>query len=211
MKENKSFWDSYASEFDAIYGTKNSLINNAINKMFRGSMKIRFEKTMQIIPEHDVSIIDIGCGPGHYCFSLEQVGNRKILGIDFSERMIEIAQDHVKDSGGTRDLKFEVVNFLEYEPGKKFDYSIMMGFIEYFKNPELVILKALGMTGKKILISFPVAGGFLAFQRKLRYRNRCYLRLYSYEDIQRLLDSLNINSYTIEKIGRDFFVTINLT
>ena len=211
MNENKSFWDRYASEFDAIYGTKNSWINNAINKMFRGSMKIRFKKTMQIIPEQDVSIIDIGCGPGHYCFSLEQAGNRKILGIDFSERMIEIAQDHIKDSGGTRDLKFEVVNFLEYEPGRKFDYSIMMGFIEYFQNPELVILKALGITGKKILISFPVAGGFLAFQRKLRYLNRCYLRLYSYEDIQRLLESLNINSYAIEKIGRDFFVTINLT
>jgi SAM-dependent methyltransferase len=121
-------------------------------------MKIRFEKTMQIIPEQDVSIIDIGCGPGHYCYSLGQVGNRKILGIDFSERMIEIAQDHVKDSGGIKDLKFEVVNFLEYEPGKKFDFSILMGFIEYFKNPELVILKALGITTKKILISFPVAG-----------------------------------------------------
>src|SRR5664280_1670898 len=137
MKENESFWDSYASDFDAIYGTKNSWINNAINKMFRGCMKI--------------------------------------LGIDFSERMIEIAQDHVKDSGGIRDLKFEVVNFLEYQPGKKFDFSIMMGFIEYFKNPELVILKALGITTKKILISFTVAGGFLAFQRKLRYRTRCYL------------------------------------
>ena len=211
MKENESFWDSYASDFDAIYGTKNSWINNAINKMFRGCMKIRFDKTMQIIPEQDVSIIDIGCGPGHYCYSLGQVGNRKILGIDFSERMIEIAQDHVKDSGGIKDLKFEVVNFLEYEPGKKFDFSIMMGFIEYFKNPELVILKALSITGKKILISFPVAGGFLAFQRKLRYRSRCYLRLYSYEDIKRLLESLNINSYTIEKIQRDFFVTINLT
>jgi SAM-dependent methyltransferase len=159
MKENKSFWDRYASDFDSIYETRNSWFNNTINKYFRGCMKIRFEKTMQIIPEQDTSIIDIGCGPGHYCYSLGQVGNRKILGIDFSERMIEIAQDHVKDSVGIRDLKFEVVNFLDYEPGKKFDYSIMMGFIEYFKNPELVILKALGITGKKILISFPVAGG----------------------------------------------------
>ena len=210
MKENKSFWDSYASEFDAIYGTKNSWINNAINKMFRGSMKIRFEKTMQIIPEQDVSIIDIGCGPGHYCFSLEQAGNRKILGIDFSERMIEIAKDHVKNSGGTNDLKFEVVNFLEYEPGKKFDYSIMMGFIEYFEHPELIIKRALAITNRTIMISFPVAGGFLAFQRKLRYKRRCFLRLYSQEDIRRLMELLNISSYAIEKIGRDFFVTINL-
>ena len=210
MKENKSFWDSYASNFDAIYGTKNSWFNNIINKVFRKTMKIRFEKTMQIIPEDDISVIDIGCGPGHYCFSLAQVGRRKILGIDFSETMIKLAQGHVKELDLNNMIEFEVVNILDFVPKKRFDYSIMMGFIEYFENPELIVEKELSITNQKILISFPVSGGLLAFQRKLRYKNRCYLRLYSYEDIQKLFDSLNIKSYTIEKIERDFFVTINL-
>ena len=84
-----------------------------------------------------------------------------------------------------------------------------MGFIEYFEHPELVIKRALSITAKDILVSFPVAGGFLAFQRKLRYKRRCYLRLYSYDDIKSLLEGLNISSFTIERIGRDFFVTIN--
>jgi hypothetical protein len=86
----------------------------------------------------------------------------------------------------------------------------MMGFIEYFEQPDLVIKKALDITNKLILISFPVDGGFLAFQRKLRYKRRCYLRLYSLEDIKELLGRLNIKTYTIEKIQRDFFVTIKL-
>ncbi|MGA2406174.1 MAG: class I SAM-dependent methyltransferase [Bacteroidales bacterium] len=210
MKANKSFWDSYASDFDAIYGTKNSLINNVINKMFRNSMKIRFEKTNIIIPQEKISVIDIGCGPGHYCFSLAQNDEREILGIDFSETMIQLAANHAKELGLEKRLKFEVENILEFEPKRKFDYSIMMGFIEYFENPELVIKKALAITNRTILISFPVAGGFLAFQRKLRYKRRCFLRLYSHDNIERLLDGLNIKSYTIEKIQRDFFVTINL-
>jgi ubiquinone/menaquinone biosynthesis C-methylase UbiE len=173
-------------------------------------MKIRFEKTIQIVPKEEVSVIDIGCGPGHYCFSLAKVGVQNIKGIDFSETMISLAKDHAEELGLKNIIDFEVVNFLEFEPQKKFDYSIMMGFIEYFKNPELVLEKALSITNQKILISFPVAGGFLAFQRKIRYKSRCYLRLYSYEDLKRLLNSLNIKSYSIEKIRRDFFVTIDL-
>jgi 2-polyprenyl-3-methyl-5-hydroxy-6-metoxy-1,4-benzoquinol methylase len=210
MKENSSFWDRYASDFDAIYGTKNSWFNNAINKLFRESMKIRFEKTMQVIPEGEVSVIDIGCGPGHYCFSLAQKGQRDILGIDFSETMIHLAKKHATEFGIGNNIKFEVVNFPEMVSEKKFDYSIMMGFIEYFEKPELIIKKAIDITNRKIFISFPVAGGLLAFQRKLRYKRRCYLQLYSYKDIVRLMEDLKINSYTIEQIQRDFFVTINI-
>jgi 2-polyprenyl-3-methyl-5-hydroxy-6-metoxy-1,4-benzoquinol methylase len=210
MKDNKSFWDRYASDFDAIYGTKNSWFNNTINKLFRECMKIRFEKTIQAIPEEKVSVIDIGCGPGHYCFTLAQKGQREITGIDYSETMIQLANNHAGELVIKSNLAFEVVNFLEFETRKKFDYSIMMGFIEYFENPEAVIKKALEITNRKIFISFPVAGGFLAFQRKLRYRSRCFLRLYSKDDIKRLMEELNIGSYTTEQIQRDFFVTINL-
>jgi 2-polyprenyl-3-methyl-5-hydroxy-6-metoxy-1,4-benzoquinol methylase len=210
MKENSSFWDRYASDFDAIYGTKNSWFNNAINKLFRGTMKIRFEKTMKAIPVEEVSVIDIGCGPGHYCFSLALKGQRDILGIDFSETMIQLATNHAEEFGIGNKVKFEVANILEFAPAKKFDYSIMMGFIEYFEKPELIIKKAIDITNRKIFISFPVAGGLLAFQRKLRYKRRCYLQLYSYKDIVRLMEDLKINSYTIEQIQRDFFVTINI-
>jgi 2-polyprenyl-3-methyl-5-hydroxy-6-metoxy-1,4-benzoquinol methylase len=210
MKENKSFWDRYASDFDAIYGTKNSWFNSVINKLFRKAMRVRFEKTLDIIPDENVSVIDIGCGPGHYCFSLAKTGEREILGIDFSEPMIALATEHAKELGLDSTLRFEVVNVFSYEPERKFDYSIMMGFVEYFEHPEEVIRKAVGITNKKVLISFPAEGGILAFQRKLRYRNRCYLRLYHRSDIEQLMKQLKIGSFTIEKIGRDYFVTVSL-
>jgi 2-polyprenyl-3-methyl-5-hydroxy-6-metoxy-1,4-benzoquinol methylase len=210
MKENKSFWDRYASDFDAIYGTRNSWFNSIINKLFRGAMKIRFDKTMKIIPPENVSVIDIGCGPGHYCFSLATTGEREILGIDFSEPMIGLAKEHAKELGLENSLRFEVVDVFGYEPGRKFDYSIMMGFVEYFEHPELVIERAINITNRKVMISFPADGGVLAFQRKLRYRNRCYLRLYHRKDIEDLMAQLEIMSYSIERIDRDYFVTINL-
>jgi 2-polyprenyl-3-methyl-5-hydroxy-6-metoxy-1,4-benzoquinol methylase len=138
MKENKSFWDRYASEFDAIYGTKNSWFNNIINIFFRGAMKVRFEKTLKIIPRDNVSVIDIGCGPGHYCFSLAKEGQREILGIDFSEPMIIIATEHAKELGLDNSLKFEVVDVFNFNPGRKFDYSIM---IRNWLSEKLLILQ----------------------------------------------------------------------
>jgi len=210
MKENKSFWDSYASDFDAIYGTKNSFCNSVINSLFRQAMRIRFEKTLDNIPTGKVSVIDIGCGPGHYCLSLAKEGHREIFGIDFSEPMIRIATGRAKELGLDNSLRFEVVDVFSFTPARKFDYSIMMGFVEYFEHPEQVISKAIDITNRKIMISFPADGGILAFQRKLRYRSRCFLKLYHREDIEDLMAVLKISSYSIERIDRDFFVTITL-
>ena len=210
MKSNKAFWDTYASDFDSIYGTKNSLLNCAINKLFRNAIKLRFEKTLAAIPEMDVSVLDIGCGPGHYCFTLAQSGNRDILGVDFSESMIQLAREHTRELGIDDKLDFQVTNILDFNPLKKFDYCIMMGFIEYFEDPALILRKVLSMTNRKIFISFPVDGGLLAFQRKLRYKKRCFLRMYSYSDIEVLMRQLSISDFTIEKISRDYFVTISM-
>jgi hypothetical protein len=124
--------------------------------------------------------------------------------------MIIIATEHAKELGLDNSLKFEVVDVFNFNPGRKFDYSIMMGFVEYFEHPELVIRKAVDITNRKVMISFPAEGGILAFQRKLRYRNRCYLRFYHQRDIEVLMQQLNLSSFTIERIGRDYFVTISL-
>jgi 2-polyprenyl-3-methyl-5-hydroxy-6-metoxy-1,4-benzoquinol methylase len=210
METSKTFWDKYASSFDAIYTQKNSFIQNSINKVFRKSMRMRFEKTMQAIPEEKTSIIDVGCGPGRYSASLALCEKRVIYAIDNSEQMILLARNHAKVLNVENRITFDVCNFIEYVPPQKFDYCIMMGFIEYFKNPELILQKSIELTKHKILVSFPKSGGLLAFQRKLRYKRRCFLRLYSYEDIKRLLTEVNIEHYTIERIKREFFLTINI-
>ena len=167
MKENKLFWDEYASDFDAIYGTNNSLPNRIINKLFRQAIKLRFEKTLASIPDDNVSVIDI-VGPGHYCFALAKDVKKEVLGVDYSESMINIANQHYEKIKINGNLNFKVSNIVEFESVKKFDYSIMMGFIEYFENPEAIIRKAVSITNKKIFISFPVAGGILGLSKEIK-------------------------------------------
>lgn len=210
MESNNQFWNRYASEFDAIYGTRNTLFNNLINRLFRNSMKLRFDKSMEIIPDDKVSVLDIGCGPGHYCVTLAKSGNRMVNGIDFAENMIQIARDHAREMQLEDKIQLEVVDFIEFNPKQKFDFSLMIGFIEYFKDPKSVLEKACEITNQKVLVSFPIDEGLLAFQRKLRYKWRCYLRMYTYNELKILLDQLKVKSYKIERLNRDFFVTIQV-
>jgi hypothetical protein len=85
-----------------------------------------------------------------------------------------------------------------------------MGFMDYMADPRAVIEKAISLSRSKVLFSFPQAGGFLAWQRKLRYRKRCDLYLYQREQLDQLFGSFRGITYKIEPIARDFFVTVAL-
>ena len=207
---SNNFWNSYASDFDAIYDTKNSLLNTLINNLFRKGMKLRFEKTIESIPQNAGSVIDIGCGAGHFCISLAKKGIQKIQGIDYSENMIQLAKKHASETNTENQITYSVEDFMKYSPSAKYDYSIVMGFVEYFEKPEIIIKKAIDLTNKKIFISFPEKQGFLAWQRKVRYKSKCFLKLYDRKDIIELMEAVKARNYTIDKLSRDYFVTISL-
>jgi 2-polyprenyl-3-methyl-5-hydroxy-6-metoxy-1,4-benzoquinol methylase len=210
MKEEKQlFWDSYSSRFNSIYGTKNNLINNIINKLFRQSMKLRFNRTIENIPGTASSVLDIGCGPGHFCIGLSQKKIPHILGIDFSKEMIDLAKVNAEINNASG-IDFRVWDFLKFAGDRKYEYSIMMGFIEYFEDPLSILNKAIENTQNQIFVSFPKAGGFMAFQRKLRYKKRCFLKLYTRKDLTDLFSNLKIASYKIEDVSRDYYVTLTI-
>jgi hypothetical protein len=65
----------------------------------------------------------------------------------------------------------------------------------------------LTLVRSRAFFSFPKAGGPLAWQRQWRYRNRCDLFLYRHEQIHSLLSQTGA-AFSIESVGRDFFVTL---
>ena len=83
-----------------------------------------------------------------------------------------------------------------------------MGFMDYISNPRAIIERVLDIVRVRAFFSFPKAGGPLAWQRQWRYRNRCDLFLYREEQIRALFAPTGA-SFTIDPIGRDFFVTIS--
>lgn len=209
--ENKTanFFSDYSKKFNAIYGTKNGIFQKAINRLFRKSMLIRFNQTLLICrPIEGKTVLDIGCGPGHYCIAFAQQGAKEVLGIDFAPAMIELAISQAKTAGVDNICKFKIMDFMDLDTDRKFDYVILTGFMDYIKDPNPILQKVRNLTADKAIFSFPASGGFLAWQRKIRYRNKCPLYLYSKPQLEALFAHIEGWNISIAKFSRDYIVVM---
>lgn len=201
------FFNSYAHDFDAIYGTRNSLIGSIINRLFRQSMKLRYLRTLRACsPVIGHSVLDIGCGPGHYSVALAKMGASEVLGIDFAESMLGIARKRASAQGVLGTCSFERRDFLVDKIDRRYDFTILMGIMDYITEPLETVRKAISLTKKRAFFSFPLDGGLLGWQRKLRYSSRCKLFLYSRAQVHRIFSHFSEVKFQIENLKRDLFV-----
>jgi 2-polyprenyl-3-methyl-5-hydroxy-6-metoxy-1,4-benzoquinol methylase len=202
------FFDSYAEGFNAIYGNRNTLVNRVVNKFFRVSMRLRFEKTLAgCHPIEGRSVVDIGTGPGHYAVALAKSGAGRVLGLDFAEGMIDVAKRNAERCGVSDVCDFVYGDFLKYDFQERFDYAVVMGFMDYIADARQCIDRVLSITKGKAFFSFPAAGGALAWQRQRRYRTRCDLYLYDEAKLRSVFQGVAASDVSIERIARDYFVT----
>lgn len=211
MHENdtKQFFEKYAADFDDLYGTQKSVINTIINTLFRRSMKLRYDKTFEeCSPLENKTVIDIGCGPGYYALSFASNGASKVLGIDFSQNMIDLATKKAAEANVDHKCSFIVDDFSRREFDESFDYAVLMGIMDYIEEPSPFLEKVFSITTEKVVISFPRDGGILAWQRKMRYRNRCPLFMYTEADIKDIFKAAGLPNPKLRYIGRDIFATV---
>jgi len=209
--QTAKFFDEYAKDFNAIYGNENTLVNAVTNRLFRKSMLLRYERTLAgCAPVQGKTVIDIGSGPGHYAVALAAGGAARVLGVDFAPGMIDIARARAAAAGVGDRCTFTLGDFLEASGEEKFDYAVVMGFMDYIEKPRELIEKVLRICRGKAFFSFPADGGPLAWQRRLRYRNRCPLYLYTEPQIRQLVSGVGARSTSVEMISRDFFVTLSV-
>ena len=218
MKNNtvnvKTFFHHYASDFDAIYGHtgKRSMTGKWVDKNFRKSMFLRFKETLKNTANEEIkSVLDIGCGPGRYIVEFLQQGN-EVVGLDIAEGMIELAKQVVNDISYNGSVDFVVSSYLEHHFERKFDAACLMGFFDYIESPEDIFNKLKQEINKEIYVSFPVAGGLIAWQRKIRYKLMdCPLYFYRKKDIDRIMKNTSLEEkYEITDLGRDYFVKVIL-
>ncbi|MCX7880057.1 MAG: class I SAM-dependent methyltransferase [Ignavibacteria bacterium] len=207
-KKVKDFFNFYVNEFVFLY-LQDRYSKRLINNLFRRSVYVRFDKTIEgCKPYEGRTALDVGCGPGLYCVELARRGIEKVVGIDFAPKMIEFAQKMASQLKVDGKIEYIAADFLTYDFAEQFDYTFAMGFIEYCSYPSEYLKKMISLTKRKVFLSFPKKGGILAWQRKLRYKFKCPLFLYSKEEIENLVKSVTDLPFTIEKISRDYFVTI---
>lgn len=213
-KDVEIFFHGYAADFDSIYGhtKKRSGWDKFLDKYFRKSMRLRYNLVLKYTADTNIkTILDVGCGGGVYCEALLNAG-KTVTGLDIADGMLELAEQKTKKFVAEGKVNYIHSGYLEYGFANQFDAAILVGFFDYIGKPLDVFIKLEKEVTKELLMSFPKSGGFLGWQRKVRYKMRnCPLYYYSKSDLEALFAKVGWqNKVEIIDIDRDFFVRVKL-
>lgn len=130
-----------------------------------------------------------------------------MMGIDFSEKMLEIVSENASLVGVSDKLELVCGDFLTHSFEQKFDYSLAIGFFDYISDPLPYIEKAKGLSTKLMVMSFPKKWLLRTIIRKVRLTLKgCPVYFYPRGKIVRLLKEAGISDYRILSVYRDYLV-----
>lgn len=211
----RDFFEGYAADFDHIYEeTGKGPLAKFVDTRLRREIRVRFEKTFEALqPIKGRSLLDAGCGGGRYVIPAAKAGASRVLGLDFSEAMLELGRTKAAAEGVADVCRFENGDLLTYPlKNKSFDYSIAIGFFDYQHDPARVLRVLARATRRRLCASIPKRWHVLTPQRWLRYRLfRCFVRFYSRPELERLAAELKPRKTTILDIGREYHLTLDFS
>jgi ubiquinone/menaquinone biosynthesis C-methylase UbiE len=204
----RDFFEGYARDFDHIYeeGGKGPLARY-VDTSLRKEMRIRFEKTFEsLAPMQGRSLFDAGCGGGRYAIPAAKAGASQVLGIDFSQTMLDLARQKATAEGVRQRLPLRARRSAHLSSAEKsFDYAIAIGFFDYQKDPEAALRALCRVAKRRVFVSIPKRWHLLTPQRYVRYTFfRCYIRFYSRPEVEQLAAAMKPKKTTIFDIGREY-------
>tara|TARA_Y100001970_G_scaffold294328_1_gene450637 strand:+ start:6580 stop:7260 length:681 start_codon:yes stop_codon:yes gene_type:complete len=187
----KVFFNNYSSRFSGIYvedENPRSWFDSLIDKYFRQTVYQRYANTLEHTKNPEINtILDIGCGPGHYVMSFLEQG-KNVTALDIASKMLDLTKARVDESSFEPNVEYLLADYMQHEFEEKFDATIVMGFFDYVSDPIPFIKKLLKDTSMEIYISVPKDNGWQAYQRRIRYWiNKCPLYLFNLEQLKDIL------------------------
>lgn len=201
-------FDVDAPRFDAIYESDKGVVARFIDDVWRGVVRRRFALTLdRLAPLTGRHVLDVGCGSGRYCVAYALAGAARVVGIDFSEPMVRLAEQHARRAGVATRCSFHVGTFPEDAPDGPFDASSAMGYFDYVADPRPSLARMREVTRSTVIASFPKAREWRVPLRRLRFRLAgCPLFLYSASDVRRVCDDAGVRAVDVLELDRDYVV-----
>lgn len=156
QNEIKKFFNESAQNYREQHGHANRLLNYRIQQVL---------DTVQI-GQND-KVLDIGCGNGHHLFALaDRLGMG--IGVDFSEKMIQIAREKLAQTNLRDKLHFQVDNSqkLTSIQDSSMDVVICIGAFEHMmdkKQAAQQMFRVLKANGRMVILT--PNGGYFWYKR----------------------------------------------
>lgn len=207
----ESFWKNTPSEFNDSYTNKNRF--RLIVNYFLHSRMEKFEKMVEGIDLAGKKVLDVGCGGGQYMeFFLNR--NTKVTGIDYSDKMIEMARDYLNGiTKKSKKLRFSLIKAnaedLPFQ-NNTFDLVVSIGLLEYLPEPEKAVFEIYRVLKKDgyALLSFSkkVSPFFFlrifpgSILRKALLRLPELNRVFSFTDVESLINKSHLKLKKLDEV-----------
>ena len=193
-----------AKQFDDLYEDERLLV-----RLLRPGLFRRRELAVQTVKAHaSPSVLDVGCGSGRIGEFVLEAGATGYLGVDFSEPMIELAEQRLERFGD----RVEVVcgDFLEVPIERRFDVVLGLGLFDYLPDPERFARRMFERCapGGSMVASFPTWSPIKGPIRKVRYEwiGDCPIFNYTREGLDAMLHGAGFAEVEIQSPGRSGFL-----
>jgi SAM-dependent methyltransferase len=138
------------------------------------------------------------------------LGVEKIVGLDVSPGMIQLARELTGKTETPTKLEFVEQDFAAFQSRDRFDAVLAMGFFDYVESPAPVLKRMRTFAQHSVIASFPSLSWYRTPIRKVRYViKRCPVYFYRRREIERLALETGFARHQITKIpgaGQDYFV-----
>lgn len=204
----RSYFDRAARHFDAIYEADQPLAQRLVERLFRRVVIERFHLICTLAPSGSRwTVLDVGCGSGRYALALAEAGAARVVGVDVSATMIELARQRVRGAGLTTRCEFCVAPFAEFRNDETFDVVVATGYFDYLDDPVTDLAHMIRQCRGRIFASFPKRWELRVPIRKLRFMLAGgFVRFYSRREVLALFEAVGVglDRLALVDLGRDW-------
>ena len=211
----RSHFEKDAQRFDAIYqDEKKSAFMRFVDTYVRGVVVERLHLVRALAPaKGNWSVLDVGCGPGRFSVDLARRGASRVLGVDISKEMLDLANRAATAQSVQERCEFVVSSFKDLQVKETFDMSLGIGYFDYLENPIEDLQKMAQYTKGHVIASFPKRFEWRVPVRKVRFMlTGGFVRFYSKAEVLRLFESIGVPAdrlYLID-LGRDYIAVARI-
>lgn len=192
-----SYFQRRADKFDALYERERTFYYFT-NQLFRRGLYQRVELTLAALDGlENFTVLDVGSGSGRNSALFIEAGARRVLGIDVSPRMVELANEYTK-SNNVQGCEFKVADFLQEDLSEKFDAVIALGVYDYTAEPEVWLRRMMSFSKNRVIASFPGTSLIRSPFRRFRYSLRnCPVYFYTRPQLEQLAKNCGLKQFEV--------------
>lgn len=191
-----------ASSFDDLYEEE-----RLVQRITRPGLFARRQFAVDLVRAYPgARVLDVGCGSGRVGQHMLMAGASEYVGVDFSEPMLSLAEERLRDYGSQ--VRLVTGDFITADVGGPFDVVIAVGFFDYIANPGAFIHRMADLCTGSMAASFPTWSWIKGPIRKVRYQviNNCPIYNFSEPQLRGLFEAAGFTRTEVVKQTRSGYL-----